>query len=68
MYASWTDSTHLFLVRIILINNRVLLIQSSIFRSIEPSFLIIGVQDLITALWSYSYLKAYDEEQAKLKK
>ncbi|CAF3626633.1 unnamed protein product [Rotaria sordida] len=38
------------------------------FSSLEVSFLIFGVQDLLTATWSYFCLKAYDNEQAKLKK
>ncbi|CAF1317148.1 unnamed protein product [Rotaria sordida] len=38
------------------------------FYSLEVSFLIFGVQDLLTATWSYFCLKAYDNEQAKLKK
>jgi hypothetical protein len=38
------------------------------FRSIEIPFIVFGIQDLVTAIWSYTCLKAYDAEQAKIKK
>ncbi|CAF2529483.1 unnamed protein product [Rotaria sp. Silwood2] len=38
------------------------------FYSVEVSFLLFGIQDFLTAIWSYFCLKAYDAEQAKLKK
>ncbi|CAF1052764.1 unnamed protein product [Rotaria sp. Silwood1] len=38
------------------------------FYSLEVSFLVFGIQDLLTAIWSYFCLKTYDEEQAKQKK
>ncbi|CAF3887139.1 unnamed protein product [Rotaria sp. Silwood2] len=39
-----------------------------LFSSVEVSFLLFGIQDFLTAIWSYFCLKAYDAEQAKLKK
>ena len=39
------------------------------FRSVEWPLAVFGIQDLITAAWSYICLKAYDAEQeAKIKK
>ncbi|CAF3732629.1 unnamed protein product [Adineta steineri] len=36
--------------------------------SLETSFIIFGIQDLLTGLYSYIHLKAYDAEQAKTRK
>lgn len=38
------------------------------FRSMEISLIVFGIQDLVTAFWSYTCLKAYDAEQVKIKK
>ncbi|CAF0743452.1 unnamed protein product [Adineta steineri] len=38
------------------------------FSSLETSFIIFGIQDLLTGLYSYIHLKAYDAEQAKTRK
>jgi hypothetical protein len=38
------------------------------FSSMEISFIAFGIQDLLTAFYSYTYLKAYDKEQVKTKK
>ncbi len=40
----------------------------NLFRLIEPPFIGIGIQDFVTAIWSYTCLKAYDAEKAKNKK
>ncbi|CAF0759907.1 unnamed protein product [Adineta ricciae] len=37
------------------------------FFSVETPLIILGIQDLMTAMWSYACLKAYDKEQSKLK-
>ncbi|CAM2716913.1 unnamed protein product [Rotaria socialis] len=36
------------------------------FYSIEVPFLIFGIQDFLSALWSYACLMVYDAEQQKL--
>ncbi|CAF0925009.1 unnamed protein product [Adineta steineri] len=38
------------------------------FSSLETSFVIFGIQDLLTGLYSYVHLKAFDTEQAKTRK
>ncbi|UJR32310.1 hypothetical protein I4U23_019774 [Adineta vaga] len=37
------------------------------FYSIEIQLIIFGLQDLVTAFWSYRCLQAYDNEQGKIK-